>query len=110
MSLKKINFMDFGHLEGRRAEQIELLLEHENAFIERIVSNGQPSPEGFWYKQDTDEWVLLMQGEAELLFEQDDKVNLKAGDFIYIPAGKAHRVEQVSAKTNAVWLAIHLKR
>ncbi len=108
--MKKANFFDFAHLEGRRTEQIELLTEQENAFIERIVSNGQASPEGFWYQQDTDEWVMLAQGTARISFEKDDDVFLEKGDFLFIPAGKKHRVEEVSADENAVWLAVHLKK
>ena len=44
----------------------------ENALgprIERIVSEGHVSPEGFWYDQDEPEWVALIRGTAELEFE-----------------------------------------
>ena len=34
--------------------------------IERIVSHGQSSPEGFWYDQDGGEWVLVLRGRARL--------------------------------------------
>ena len=29
--------------------------------IERIISTGQASPEGFWYDQDFDEWVVVLR-------------------------------------------------
>ena len=32
--------------------------------IERIVSQGQSSPEGFWYDQDEHEWVVVLEGRA----------------------------------------------
>ncbi|MFZ4858960.1 MAG: response regulator [Desulfuromonadaceae bacterium] len=35
--------------------------------IERIISNGQSTPEGEWYDQSQDEWVLLLAGSAGLL-------------------------------------------
>lgn len=34
--------------------------------VERIVSNGQVTPEGEWYDQDLDEWVVVLEGEARL--------------------------------------------
>ena len=38
-----------------------LLLERPGLRIERIVSWGQCSPEGFWYDQEEDEWVCLVR-------------------------------------------------
>lgn len=40
--------------------------------IERIVSTGQSSPDGFWYDQDWDEFVLLVAGAATLQVEGED--------------------------------------
>ena len=37
--------------------------------IERIVSHGQSSPAVGWYDQREDEWVMLLQGAARLVFE-----------------------------------------
>ncbi len=36
------------------------LLEASNLRIERIVSHGHASPEGFWYDQDEHEWVVVL--------------------------------------------------
>ncbi|HOD43146.1 MAG TPA: hypothetical protein PKL57_21545, partial [Candidatus Wallbacteria bacterium] len=47
--------------------------------IERILSAGQASPEGFWYDQPENEWVLLVQGEARLAFDDGSSLVLKAG-------------------------------
>ncbi len=41
--------------------------------IERIVSQGQPSPEGFWYDQDESEWVIVLEGNAAVEFEEGPK-------------------------------------
>lgn len=49
-------------------EMIEALIPDRGILIERIISNGQSSPPGFWYEQERDEWVVLLQGESELLW------------------------------------------
>ena len=73
--------------------------------VERIVSHGHASAPGDWYDQDGDEWVVLLVGAAALRFEGGDDVELKAGDWITIPAHRRHRVEATS--TDALWLAVH---
>ena len=83
------------HLPG---ELFTDLLEDPNVRIERIVSHGHASPEGFWYDQDQHEWVVVLQGAARLRFESDEQpVKLKPGDFLNIPAHKRHRVEWTTA-------------
>jgi cupin 2 domain-containing protein len=47
-------------------ELFTTLLHAGKVRIERIVSYGQASPEGFWYDQDQDEWVIVLQGAAKL--------------------------------------------
>jgi len=46
-------------------EFFEALIPDKGVLIERIVSIGQSSPEGFWYDRDRDEWVVLLQGHAK---------------------------------------------
>jgi cupin 2 domain-containing protein len=87
-------------------EVIQELLQSGAVRIERIVSNGQPSPEGYWYDQDRDEWAMLAQGSATLEFENGERKEMGAGDYLLIPAHRKHRVLEVS--NEAVWLAIHL--
>lgn len=73
--------------------------------IERIVSDGHSSPAGFWYDQDEDEWVLLVQGGATLeLAAPEERVELGPGDYLFIPAHRRHRVERTQPRT--VWLAV----
>ena len=75
--------------------------------IERIVSRAHASPEGFWYDQEEDEWVLLVSGSAGVAFEgRDELVVLGAGDHLTIPAHCKHRVEWTDASSDTVWLAV----
>ncbi|MCX7097590.1 MAG: cupin domain-containing protein [Methylococcales bacterium] len=81
----------------------------DNIQIERIVSKGHITPMGQWYDQARDEWVILLQGEASLRFEDSpDLVTLSAGDYVLIPAHVRHRVEWTLPDFNTIWLAIHL--
>ena len=86
-------------------ELTEVLHESPNVRIERIISQGHTSPEGFWYDQDTDEWVLLVQGAARLRFE-DCVVEMRPGDYVHIPANSRHRVDWTDPGQRTVWLAI----
>lgn len=88
-------------------EFVEVLQAADNVRIERIVSLGYHSPDGFWFDQESDEWVLLLQGKARLRFEGDDTVELKPGGHINIPAHKRHRVEWTTPSEPTVWLAVH---
>ena len=91
-------------------ELTEFLAESNSIRIERIVSIGQASPEGFWYDQDEHEWVVVLKGEANLLFEGDDApIHMGPGDFVNIPAHKRHRVEWTTEEEPTVWLAVFYK-
>ncbi len=73
--------------------------------IERIVSDGHASPEGFWYDQPENEWVLLLSGSATLDIA-GESVALKPGDHLLIPAHQRHRVEATAVGEITVWLAV----
>jgi len=91
-------------------ELIEVISEEKGVRIERIVSRGHRSPEGFWYDQEENEFVLLVSGEAELLFEEENEsVRLEEGDYLVIPAHKRHRVTWTAPDRETVWLAVHFK-
>ena len=87
-------------------ELVEAILSKPNVRIERIVTQGQSSPEGFWYDQDQSEFVVVLQGAARLRFE-DGEVEMKPGSFIDIPAHKRHRVEWTSPDEQTIWLAVY---
>ena len=103
------NFNSFTPLGKAGTEAFEKLFENDNVLIERIVSNGQASPEGFWYDQETDEWVVLLSGTAEIEYSTGEIIALSPGDHIFIPAHCRHRVKFVSEEPNAVWVAVHIK-
>jgi cupin 2 domain-containing protein len=84
------------------------VLERPSLRIERIVSTGQATPEGEWYDQDTDEWVLLVAGAARLRIEGDDEDrDLVPGDWVLLPAHCRHRVTWTQSVPPTVWLAVH---
>jgi cupin 2 domain-containing protein len=88
-------------------ELVEVLAEDQHVRIERIVSTGHASPEGFWYDQDETEWVVVLKGEAKLLFEGDDQpITMQPGDHVLIPAHRKHRVEWTTSEEPTVWLAV----
>jgi cupin 2 domain-containing protein len=80
----------------------------KNLRIERIVSEGQQSPEGFWYDQEQSEWVVVLEGRAAVEFEGEPAVvELVRGSYLNIPAHRRHRVAWTSRGEKTVWLAIH---
>ena len=91
-------------------EVVEEILRTETFRVERIVSRGQASPPDFWYDQKTEEWVLLVSGNATLGFDDGRKVQLKPGDHLLIPRHLRHRVEWTDPVAETVWLAIHWTR
>jgi cupin 2 domain-containing protein len=66
--------------EASAPEEFLTLLATKAVRIERIVSNGQASPNGFWYNQEKVEWVLLLKGTASLQFDDGEAVELAADD------------------------------
>ena len=87
-----------------------MLLATGNFRLERIVSNGQATPPGEWYDQDTHEWVALLSGGAGLRFEDEAEPRvLRPGDYLLIPAHRRHRVEWTDPGTPTVWLALHYR-
>jgi len=88
-------------------EIAQVLLTAEGLRIERIVSTGQASPEGFWYDQDEHEWVVLLSGSAGLQIEGEPELRkLAPGDFMLLPAHLKHRVAWTDADVPTIWLAV----
>jgi cupin 2 domain-containing protein len=95
-------------LSEASCEQFAQLLATERIRIERIVSTGQASPQGFWYDQAWPEWVLMLSGSAGLRFgDEDAPRQLRRGDYLLIPAGRRHRVDWTDTTEPTIWLAIH---
>ena len=89
-------------------EEISTLLATESVRIERIVSHGHATPEDAWYDQEWAEWVLVVQGSAELLFWHESAPRLlRPGDYLRIPPHARHRVSATDPDQPTVWLAVH---
>lgn len=87
-------------------EQFDTLYEKEGVRIERILSFGQSSPVGYWYDQSEDEWVMLLEGEAVIGYEDGSEVRLVIGDHLLIPAHTKHRVAFTAEDRLTIWLAV----
>ena len=89
-------------------ELVTTLLSAGGIRIERIVSQGHASPDGFWYDQPLSEWVIVLKGRARLRFEGDHaSIEMRPGDCVNIAAHRRHRVEWTSPDEPTVWLAVH---
>ncbi len=89
-------------------EIFEDIFKTDQLHVERIVSTGQISPPDFWYDQDWNEWVLVLQGRAVLEFSDEEKhVELSQGDYVLIPAHEKHRIKWTDPERKTIWLAIH---
>ena len=84
------------------------VLRANNFRIERIVSCGHVSPPDYWYDQEENEWVMILEGNAALQFEGEaEPVKLGRGSCLNIPAHARHRVVWTDPNQNTVWLAIY---
>ena len=93
--------------EPPAADELERLAGGDGVLIERIVSTGQATPVGEWLEQDRDEWVVLLEGEAELAFEDGSRLPMRSGDHVLILAGERHRVEWTRDDPACIWPAVH---
>jgi cupin 2 domain-containing protein len=90
--------------QDSQEEIFQTLLSQDNVRVERIISYGQTTPEDFWYDQAEDEMVMVLKGEAKILYEDGMEVSLQEGSFLIIPAHKKHQVTYTHNLT--IWLAI----
>lgn len=94
--------------ENLPQEMLQTICSGNNVNIERIISRGHSSPPGFWYDQEKNEFVLVLQGKAGLSLEEEKEVLvLVPGDYLNIPARVKHRVEWTDPRQDTVWLAVH---
>jgi cupin 2 domain-containing protein len=92
-----------------QAEQTTALVFGDGVRLERIVSFGQASPEGFWYDQPEAEWVMLLAGRARLAIEGEPEARIMGpGDAIFLAAHCRHRVEWTDPDQPTVWLALFI--
>jgi cupin 2 domain-containing protein len=95
--------------DASAAEVFTVLLDRPGVRIERIVSQGQITPEDAPYDQDHDEWVLLLAGAARLWIDGEGERELRPGGTAFIPSGVRHRVTWTQGQPATVWLAVHLE-
>lgn len=90
------------------AEQFDILWPGAHVRVERIVSWGHATALGERFDQENDEWVVLLSGAARLQIEgQSEPLNLRSGDWAFLPARLRHRVEWTDLAGPTVWLAVH---
>ena len=93
----------FDYVTPNKGETFSSLLEHKNIKINRIVSSSKVEP--IEYIQEEDEWLLLIEGEATLLINNEEKI-LTRGETLFIPANVPHTV--IKTQHCPVWLTIHI--
>ncbi len=90
------------------SESFQVLLERPGAKIERIVSPpGFSTPPGEWMEETTEEFVLVLEGRAQLEMDGGAILDLTPGDHLQIPAGCRHRVAATDEHRATIWLAVH---
>jgi len=86
-------------------EVFTTLFEKPGLKIESIASYSQVSPDGFWFDQPHDEWVVLVRGSATLEIAAQTPLTLRPGDHVILPSHTRHRVLHTSP--DALWIAVH---
>ncbi|CAM3923027.1 cupin domain-containing protein [Arcobacter cloacae] len=102
--MEKYNIFDEIPVD-KSEERFFEIFKNEIIKIEKIVSNGQKSPQNFWYEQEKNEFVLVLEGFAIVEFE-DFEVELKKGDCLNIKAYQKHRVKFTSQTEPTIWFAV----
>ncbi|WP_064608160.1 cupin domain-containing protein [Photobacterium sp. J15] len=100
----------FSNIPANLPEEVfEDIIKTPDVRIERIISKGHTTPDNEWYDQDENEWVLVVKGEAKLLFDDERVVHLKEGDHVNIPAHQRHQVSWTDPNQETIWLAVFYK-
>jgi len=88
-------------------ERTHVLVATGTMRLERIHSCGASSAPGFWYQQQEEEWVCLLQGRASLQFADEESPRLlQRGESLLIRAGRRHRVVATDPDPGTIWLAL----
>ncbi len=104
----KNNILDIKHLKLKEKEEIfEKILSKSNIYIERIISYGYKTDDNSWMYDKRNEWVILLQGKASILFKNGKVHKLNKGDFIFIKPKTKHKILYTSKKPPCIWLAIY---
>jgi len=84
-------------------ELTTILTENNNVKVVRIISTGQVSE---WYDQTETEFVVLLDGNAIIEFENGNTVALSKGDTLLIKPHEKHRVSFTSNEPPCIWLCV----
>ena len=77
-------------------------MELDGFLIEQILSGS--TLKALEFNQDHDEWFVLLSGDADLEVN-DERVTLRAGDWMLVPRETPHRLLRTSPGTT--WLTVH---
>jgi cupin 2 domain-containing protein len=86
-----------------RGEHVEGLARVGNVVIEQILDGVVDEPVD--YDQDHDEWVVLLEGAAELEVN-GETLRLEQGDWVLLPRQTPHRLMRTTEGTS--WLAVRV--
>ena len=98
----KMNIFDLPPL-ALTAELTTILAGNENVRIERIVSTGQTSE---WYDQAETEFVVLVEGNAVIEFNDGTTAVMSKGDTLLIEPHERHKVKFTSSNPPCIWLCV----
>ncbi|WP_295421197.1 cupin domain-containing protein [Sulfurovum sp.] len=93
----------FNIVTPQKGESFTALLEHKNIKINRIVSSDHIEP--IEYRQEEDEWLVILEGAATLLI-QNKEIDLLKGDTLFIAANTPHKV--LKTEYGTLWLTVHI--
>ncbi|HVC71112.1 MAG TPA: cupin domain-containing protein [Acidimicrobiales bacterium] len=82
-------------------EQTHRLAEIGEVVVDQILSGRLDGPVD--YRQDTDEWVVVLDGGATLDVD-GQRMHLRPGDWVLLPAGTPHCLVETEAATS--WLTV----
>ena len=99
------NFIDYIPNDSTN-EIFQTIVKNDNIKIERIISYGQTTPKDFWYNQDEDEFVYIVQGDAKIKYNNGTIHTLNTNDSLYIKAHQKHQVVYTDNPT--IWLTIFI--
>ncbi len=101
------NIFDLSNIKDFSHEVFEILAQNNKVRIERIISTGQTTPEVEWFDSEFDEWVILLEGNAEILFEDGEVKRFSKGDYYGISANRKHKVTYTSSNPPCIWFAVY---
>ena len=107
MNSEIVNFFDNIPTSSDK-EIFQTIVENNIVKIERIISYGQTTEKENWYNQTEDEFVLVLEGEAKIQYDDQSIYHLKKGESLYINAHQKHQVIYTANPT--IWLAVFITK